>query len=488
MIAGLKSYAATKNSGIGWIGEVPTHWEVTALRNRYEQCLGKMLDAKQGTGEHLMPYLRNVDVQWDRINVVDLPKIDIRPKEVERYTVRRGDLLVCEGGEVGRSAIWMEEIKQCAYQKALHRLRPRHRERDRPRFLLHALRVAVERGAFYDGHESTIGHLTGEKLRAHRFAFPSETEQRKIEAFLDHMNRRIQGYIRAKQKLITLLDEQKQAVIHNTVTGKVDVRTGQQYKTYRDAGVDDVGAIPDNWRIVPLKRVLSRIIDCEHKTAPAVDESEYFVIRTTAVRNGTLRWKGAYCTDSDSFGEWTRRSVPRYGDVIFTREAPAGEACVVPRGKRVCLGQRTVLLRPEQGRYDPHFLVHMIYEGPPKSRIQLAAQGSTVGHFNVDDIGSMPVLLPTLEEQTRIVEHVESVTDQIDAARSRLDRGAQVLREYRKRLIADVVTGKLDVREFAEKLPEVDTDDVEREYDDSVQGGTNGDIDEMASTMNETAA
>ena len=200
MTVDLQPYPAMKNSGVEWLGEVPEHWEVTALRHRYEQCLGKMLDTNRITGEHLIPYLRNVDVQWDQINVSDLPRIDIRPHEIERYTVRPGDLLVCEGGEVGRCAVWQGEIEVCGYQKALHRLRPCLKERDRPRFLSYALRLAVERGAFYDGHESTIGHLTGEKLRAHRFAFPSETEQRSIETFLDNADRRIRRYIRAKER------------------------------------------------------------------------------------------------------------------------------------------------------------------------------------------------------------------------------------------------------------------------------------------------
>ena len=217
-------YSAYKPSGVEWLGNVPAHWEVAALRHRYQQCLGKMLDTKRITGKHLVPYLRNVDVQWDRVNVSDLPVIDIRPLEVERYTVRPGDLLVCEGGEVGRCAIWKGEIELCGYQKALHRLRPHREGRDQPRFLFYALQLAVARDAFNDGHQSTIGHLTGDKLRAHRFAFPPGPEQRRIEKFLDNQTKKINAATATKRRMIELLSEYRTRLIADVVTGKLDVR------------------------------------------------------------------------------------------------------------------------------------------------------------------------------------------------------------------------------------------------------------------------
>ena len=219
-------YPAYKDSGVEWLGDVPKHWEITALRHRYEQCLGKMLDAKRLTGEHPMPYLRNVDVQWDHVNVTNLPWMDICPHEIARYTVRLGDLLVCEGGEVGRCAIWQAEIELCGYQKALHRLRPCLENRDKPRFLLYTLWLAAARGAFNDGQESTIGHLTGEKLRAHRFAFPPMAEQRSIETFLDKTRGRIDTAVDTELKVINLLNEYRTRLIADVVTGKLDVREG----------------------------------------------------------------------------------------------------------------------------------------------------------------------------------------------------------------------------------------------------------------------
>ena len=173
-------YPAYKDSGVEWLGDVPEHWTVASLRHRYSQCLGKMLDSKRITGRHLLPYLRNTDIQWDRINIEALPTMDISPNEYDRYTVQPGDLLVCEGGEIGRCALWSDEPARYGFQKALHRLRPRNEGQDVARFMYYALRAAAKGHAFNDGHLSTIAHLTGDKLRTHRFPFPNFPEQAAI--------------------------------------------------------------------------------------------------------------------------------------------------------------------------------------------------------------------------------------------------------------------------------------------------------------------
>lgn len=241
-----RPYAAYKPSSVEWLGTVPEHWDVAALRHRYSQCLGKMLDAKRITGEHSLPYLRNIDVQWDRVYVDDLPTMDIAPEEYERYTLRCGDLLVCEGGEMGRSALWSGELARCGFQKALHRLRPRCAERDVPRFMYYALRAASNRSAFDDGHVSTIAHLTGEKLRIHRFPFPPFKEQEAVVDFLDSGLKRIDRAISSFRRRVELLNEYRTRLIADVVTAKLDVREaaahlpgGESVGTEDDGGDGD---------------------------------------------------------------------------------------------------------------------------------------------------------------------------------------------------------------------------------------------------------
>ncbi len=221
---GLDPNAPMKDSGIEWLGQIPKHWDTPPLYARFTVELGKMLDAKRIKGEFLLPYLRNIDVQWDRVNVENLPEMDIAPGEYSRFTLTEGDLLICEGGEVGRTAIWRGELPVCAFQKAIHRVRPRSK-RDLPRFFYYVMRVAASSGVFLAyGNPNTIPHLTAEKLRVYRFAFPPRDEQEKIVSHLDHETRRIDALVTKVQTSIETLQEFRTALISTAVTGKIDVR------------------------------------------------------------------------------------------------------------------------------------------------------------------------------------------------------------------------------------------------------------------------
>lgn len=222
---GLHPDIGFKPSGISWLGDIPQHWNSISLRMRYSVELGKMLDAKRITGRHSIPYLRNRDVQWDKVLVDELPTMDIAPSEISRYTVQWGDLLVCEGGQVGRSAFWEGLLPVCGYQKALHRVRSLDRTRDYPRFLFYQLQLAAGLGVFSaDGNENTIAHLTNEKLRRHRFAFPPLNDQKEIADYLDAELAIFQQITKRLEREIDLLREYRSRLIADAVTGKVDVR------------------------------------------------------------------------------------------------------------------------------------------------------------------------------------------------------------------------------------------------------------------------
>ena len=223
---GLNPHALMKPSGIEWLGEVPEHWPVAAVRFRYDVQLGKMLDTDKITGKHLRPYLRVFDVQWGAINVDDLPQMDFDPASRGRFRLATGDLLINEGGSYpGRSAIWRGELDECYFQKALHRLKPCDPNEDTTRFFFYIMAWATDRGVFTaGGNESTIEHLPAEKFRKYRFAFPPMKEQLAIATFLDHELARFDALTAEAERAIGLLQERRAALISAAVTGKIDVR------------------------------------------------------------------------------------------------------------------------------------------------------------------------------------------------------------------------------------------------------------------------
>ena len=221
---GLNPSVRMKDSGFEWLGKIPDHWEIAPVYARYEVALGKMLDAKRMSGDGLGWYLRNIDVQWDSVNTHDLPQMDFAPEERDRYRLRKGDLLVCEGGEVGRAAIWEGSIKECFYQKAIHRVRPRSM-RDITRFFYYIMYALAMRGVFVAGsNPNTINHLTAVQLSHYRFPFPSSDEQSAIASFLDRETARIDTLVAKIHEAIERLKELRTALISAAVTGKIDVR------------------------------------------------------------------------------------------------------------------------------------------------------------------------------------------------------------------------------------------------------------------------
>jgi|HubBroStandDraft_6_1064221.scaffolds.fasta_scaffold06257_2 type I restriction enzyme S subunit len=216
--------SSTRQSGLGWCPEIPKQWPVAPLYARYSVQLGKMLDTARISGTDLRPYIRNQDVQWDWVNTENLPFMDFDSVDRVKFTLRSGDLLVCEGGDIGRTAVWRGDVQECYFQKALHRLRPRSSE-DCPRFLYYLMYLGSKAGAFLaDSNPNTIPHLTAEKLRRQRFPFPPRDEQEAIVASLDRQWRTIEQLRRRIGSGSTVLLEYRSSLISAAVTGQIDVR------------------------------------------------------------------------------------------------------------------------------------------------------------------------------------------------------------------------------------------------------------------------
>lgn len=175
------------------IGPVPKSWSVEKLGDRFSIQLGKMMseEARAGANDGTqIPYLRNANVQWNRLDLDDVATMSFTEKERAKFALRPGDILACEGRHVGKSAIWRDEIPGACYQKALHRLRPKGQ--DVPEFLLHCLYYCSITGRFVSlTGETTIPHLPAEKLRAMEIAFPTIDEQREIASAIDTFDREL---------------------------------------------------------------------------------------------------------------------------------------------------------------------------------------------------------------------------------------------------------------------------------------------------------
>ena len=160
----------------------------------------------------------------------------------------------------------------------------------------------------------------------------------------------------------------------------------------------------ESWSEVPVKDVCLSVIDCVNKTAPIVDyETPYKMIRTTNVKNGVISLKGARFVEKATFEKWTRRAVPKLGDVVLTREAPLGDVGMITTpNEKIFLGQRLMQYRADPEKLDPYFLLYSLQAPPMQGQLKAAGSGSTVEHIRVGDAENLKIKLPPLALQKEI--------------------------------------------------------------------------------------
>jgi len=466
MTPNLKPYPTYKDSGVEWLGKVPEHWEVRRLKQicTRSAIYGANVPAEQysNTGTR---FIRTTDITESG----ELKKSGVfLPTElVKDYLLENGDLLLSRSGTIGRSFLFDENRHgQCAYAGYLVRFVPN--KKVVPKYIFRFTQTTA-----FDGFlkaiaiSSTIENVNGEKYASCLLPLPPLPEQTAIVRFLDYMDRRIKRYINAKQKMIKLLSEYKQALIHQAVTGKIDVRTGKPYPSYKDSGVSWLGKVPEHWEVRRLKNTSYRIMG---QSPPSEDCSSEPI--------GLPFLQG--CAEFGQIHPYPKQFCRRpmklapIGSILISVRAPVGRLNVADQeygiGRGLC-----AILTFENLLYK-NFAIYALLASVDS--LVMSSTGSTYDAVSVNDIGTQLLPLPPLPEQTAIVEYLDDQTGKIDTAIATARKEIELLREYRERLIADVVTGKVDVREVAELLPEEAEEDI---IDDGAEQAVFNEEDETTS-------
>ena len=159
---------------------------------------------------------------------------------------------------------------------------------------------------------------------------------------------------------------------------------------------------------------IADVIDCEHKTAPKVDSSEYYSIRTPDIKNGRLLYEQANRVSAETYELWTKRGIPEAGDIILAREAPVGEVGWIDKDYKICLGQRTVLIKIRSSQIEKKYLLYSFVSPKFKDYLNELSGGSVVAHLNMKDIRALEFSFPPLPEQKAIASVLSSLDDKID--------------------------------------------------------------------------
>lgn len=219
---GLDKNVPLKDSGISWIGKIPEHWEVKRVKEIGKVVLGKMLNTTPQTGYYLKPYLKSKNIGWLQVNTDSVEEMYFNTAEMKQYRVKKGDLLLSEGGEVGKTCIWEGELPECYIQNSVHKITVFKNHNSR--FYLY-LSFYLGTSKSYDSivNQVSIKHLTWEKLNNIIWVVPPLPEQLAIAQYLDQQTQQIDHIVKNLQKQIELLRELRKTLINEVVTGKVRV-------------------------------------------------------------------------------------------------------------------------------------------------------------------------------------------------------------------------------------------------------------------------
>jgi type I restriction enzyme S subunit len=464
MIAGLKPYAEYKDSALPWLGQVPAHWQIVrskrlfSARKDLARPDDQQLSATQAYGviEQTEFERRSghrvvkISMHLDKRKHVEKDDFVISMRSFQGGIERawatgaiRSSYVVLKPGPDVNAGFFQYVLKSPGYIRALQ-----------------------STGDFIrDGQDLNFANF----VRVDLPSVPLE-EQAAIARFLDWANGRVERAIRAKRKVIALLIEQRAAVIQRAVTQGLDSRA--QLKA---SGVPWLGEIPRHWDVQRLGRVISVLTGYPFTSAEFVrHESAVRLLRGVNVTPSGVRWRDVV--------RWQRRLGDglepfelHVGDIVLGMDRPVIGAGV--RATRIeeadtpsLLLQRVARLRPSE-RLQARFLLLLLRGGIFSEYMMPLFTGISVPHLSPEQIRAFKVALPPIGEQEAIADSVERSTAGIANAVTRMEREIELLREYRTRLVADVVTGKLDVREAVAGLPDEAAPDFESrptdEADDS---------------------
>ena len=456
MIADLKPYPDYRESEGKWLGKVPAHWAV----RRFKYILREKDSRSAGGKEQLLRVSQFTGVT-QRLSVNGLDEPDTRAASLVGYKCVNPDDLVINimlawNGSLGVSRYdGIASPAYCVY---------RFGEVAMPWYYHHLLRSPAYKArikALSTGVvESRLRLYTDDLFRLEAL-LPPPDEQAAIVRFLNHTNQRIERTIRAKRKVIALLNEQKQVIIHRAVTRGLDPNV-----RLKPSGIPWLGEIPEGWETRRIKQI-SKILRGKFSHRPRNDQSlydgPYPFIQTGAVARAD-KYITSFKQTLNKKGLAVSKLFPK-NTLVMTIAANIGDVAVLTFD--ACFPDSVVGFIPvKEVEQDYLYLVFLCM----KPELLQEAPVNTQGNLNVERIGSMGVPLPSIDEQRVIVQNIEEDTRTLITTISRTVREIDLLREYRTRLIADVVTGKLDVREAATQLP-VEIEELESldEIDDSAE-------------------
>ena len=437
------AYQEYADREVKWLGLLPGHWKPQRLGTIAEMRVSNV--DKHSKEEELPVRLCNyVDVYKNDHISSDMPfmRATASTEEIGRFRLRKYDVLITKDSEtwddIGVPALVTEPADDLISGYHLALLRP-----NGDILGPYLFRTLQSRGVAQQFHIGANGvtryGLTHNTIRSVILPLPPLDEQAAIVRYLDDAEQRIRAYVSAKERLIALLEEERQAVIQRAVTRGLDPNV-----KLKSSRVEWLGDVPEHWEVGRLKAVSE--IRYGLGQPPRESATGLPLIRATNVSRGHIAEKDLLRVDPADVPVG-RDAFLREKEIIVVRSgAYTADSAIIPREYTGSVTGYDMVVNVT-GAIPEFIAAALLSKYLRDDQLIVASNRAAQPHLNAEELGAAFILLPPLPEQGSIVQHLERVNTDIDTGVSLARRQIELMEEYRTRLIADVVTGKIDVRE-----------------------------------------
>lgn len=409
------------------VGVVPEDWEISTVGAEFFVQLGKMLDAEKNVGIS-KPFLGNRAVQWGRVDPTCIGQMKLTARDLQRYRLRDGDLLVCEGGEVGRAAIWRNEIDECYYQKALHRLRSKRGYS--PTLMLNVLRKHAASGVLQNFvTQTSIAHLPKDKFEEVPIPLPGKVEQVAIAAALSDADTLIESL----EQLIAKKRQIKQGAMQALLTGK-----------------RRLPGFGENWS----RKTLSELFDFSGGYSASRDQLSvgghcylhYGDIHTSSKSFIDVGAESQKLPRLDiSINKVNTHSLLKDGDVVFVDaseddEGTSKHVVIINKDNAPFIsGLHTIVAKSKTNELDHAFRRYCFQTHDIKQQFRFFAVGTKVSGVSKSNIGKIELSFPTVTEQRAIATILADMDTELAELGTRLAR----TRQLKQGMMQQLLTGRI---------------------------------------------
>ena len=437
------------------LAETPENWTKASVGNFCDVQLGKMLQNDPSSErDELKPYLRAINIGKEGLDLGHEFSMWIRPQEADRFRLTKGDILVSEGGDAGRTVVY-DVYGEYYFQNAINRVRPNHHGKIEPEFIYYWFTFLKITGYVeMICNVATIPHFTAEKVKAAPLALPPLDTQRRIVRFLDEKTVQIDGMIEKKRALLDRLAEKRKALITQAITKELNPETpmkpadiGARCGDHRAAEgachMNLLAETPENWTKASVGNFCDVQLGKMLQNDPSSERDELKpYLRAINVGKGGLDL-------SHEFSMWIRpQETDRFrltkGDILVSEGGDAGRTAVFDADGEYYFQNAINRVRPNHhGKIEPEFIYYWFTFLKITGYVEMICNVATIPHFTAEKVKAAPLALPPLDTQRRIVRFLDEKTVQIDGLIERIEDSVVRLEEYKSAQVIAAVTGQL---------------------------------------------